>query len=206
MRKNMIKFLGLFAAALFGMAGCGDNNGGDSAMYDPVSLGSTWTYNRSDNGIQTQTITAASNNQATREVNDTTTGKSVATITISNNAYYLSSLVLYNTAGVYTATKTYSPAPGQLFLPAATTPGSHETQTVQVTTQPANTTTTVSLEMTVLGYESITVAAGTFADALKVQTVIGSTTFTSWFARNVGMIRQDVNNAKKVELTSYSIK
>lgn len=205
MKWNKIAMAGFFAAMVLGLAGCGDSSG-VVLLYDPVSVGSTWIYNRSDNGIRTQTNVAGANNQATREVNDSATGKSVATITISNNAYYLSNLILYDTAGVYTATKTYSPSPGQLFLLAATAVGSHETQTVLVTTQPANTTATVSLDMTVAGYENITVPAGTFANALKTQTVIGSTTISSWFALNVGMIRQDVNNVTSVVLASYSIK
>lgn len=205
MKWNSILVVGFIAAMMSGLAGCGDS-GGTVSHYDPISVGSTWTYHRSDNGTRTQTNTAVANNQVTREVDDTTTGKSVATITISNNAYYLSSLVLSNTAGVYMATKTYSPAPGQLFLSANTAVGSHETQTVQVTTQPANTTATVTLDMTVAGYETVTVPAGTFVNALKTETVIGATTITSWFALNVGMIRQDVNNVTSVELTSYSIK
>lgn len=205
MGRKLLKAAGLLFALALGLAGCG-NDGGGSSTYLPVTVGSTWTYNRSDNGIQTQKITANANNQATREVVDTTTGKSVATITISNNAYYLASIDLYDTVGVFTATKTYSPSPGQLFLPSSTAPGAHEAQTVQVATQPANTTASLSVDVTVLGVETITVPAGTFNNALKIQTTIAGTTFTSWFAVNVGMIRQDVSNVTSVELASYSIK
>ena len=76
-----------------------------------------------------------------------------------------------------------------------------------ITTQPANTNASLTIDVTVLGFENIAVPAGTFSNALKIQTTISpGTTYTSWFAFNVGMIRQDLNNVKAVELTSYNIK
>jgi hypothetical protein len=60
--------------------------------------------------------------------------------------------------------------------------------------------------MTVIGVESITVAAGTFNNALKIQLKTKDTTYLSWFAPNVGLIRQDYDGAKSFELASYSIK
>lgn len=208
MRTSIIKSLGLLVLVASGLAGCGSDNGGPSTQagaYLPVTVGSTWSYSRSDNGTQTQQITGKSNDQVTREVIDTTTGRSIATINISSNAFYLSSINIYDTGGNITATKTYSPSPGQLFVPSSTTPGTHITQTVQINTQPANTNVSSSIDVTVIGFENITVPAGTFNNALKIQTIILPNTYTSWFALNVGMIRQDVNNQKNVELTSYNI-
>lgn len=209
MGMKTLKAAGLFMAVVLGLAGCG-SAGSKTALgsaYLPVTPGSTWTYSRSDGGTQTQTVTGNANNQVTREVIDSTSGKSVASITVSNNALYLGSMNIYDANGSIVMTKTYSPTPGQLFIPSSVTPGTHEAQTVQINTQPGNTNSSLSLEVTVVGTEPVTVPAGTFSDALKIQTVITSgPTYTSWFALQVGMIRQDVNNVKAVELTSYTIK
>lgn len=203
MRKNLFNVLaGLFVAMTLGLAGCGSDGGGTQNTYLPVTVDSTWSYNY---GARTEKITAATNNRITREV-VTGTGKSVAVETVGNNAFYLASRETYDTSGNKTATITYNPAPGMLFIPSSTTPGTHETQTVQITTQPANTTSSLTQEITVVGFENITTPAGTFSNALKIQTVINTTTYLSWFALHVGMIRQDVNNTTTFELTSYSIK
>jgi hypothetical protein len=212
MKVRMTCLLGLLLTVAFGMAGCGSGDGwtgivpAQTGTYLPVTVGSTWSYKRSDNVTQSQKITGNINNQVTREVVDTTTGKSVATISISNNAFYLARIDLYDAVGTIITSKTYSPSPGQLFFPSSTLPGTHETQTVQINTQPANITLSQSIDVTVVGFENISVPAGTFSNALKVQTIISpNTVYTSWFALNVGMIRQDLNNEKIVELTSYNI-
>lgn len=204
MVKKMFNALaGLFVVMTLGLAGCGSDGGGTQInTYLPVTADSTWSYN---NGTRTEKITATTNNQITREV-VTGTGKSVAIETVSNNALYLVSRETYDTSGNKTATITYNPAPGMLFVPSSTTPGTHETQTVHITTQPANTTSPLTQNITVVGFENITTPAGTFNNALKIQTVINSTTYLSWFGLNVGMIRQDINNTTAFELTSYSIK
>jgi len=185
-----------------GLAGCGSDGGRTQNTYLPVTVDSTWSYN---NGARTEKITATTNNRITREV-VTRTGKSVAIETILNNAVYLASRETYDTSGNKTATITYNPAPGMLFVPASATPGIHETQTVHITTQPANTTSSLTQDITVVGLENITTPAGTFSNALKIQTVINNTTYLSWFGLNVGMIRQDVNNTTTLELNAYSIK
>jgi len=204
MQRNLFNAaVGLFLVLTTGLAGCGGEVGGtNNGTYLPVTVDSTWTYN---NGARTEKITANANNQITREV-VTSTGKSVAIETVSNNAFYLASVKLYDTAGLNTATKTYSPLPGMLFVPSSTTPGYHETQTVQINTQPSNTNSSLSQDVTVIGFETITVPAGTFSNALKIQTAIANTTYLSWFALNVGMIRQDVNNTTAFALTTYDIK
>lgn len=204
MRKNLFNVVaGLFVVMTLGLAGCGSDGGGtQNNTYLPVTVDSAWSYN---NGARTEKITATTNNQITREV-VTGTGKSVAVETVGNNAFYLTSRETYDTSGNKTATITYNPAPGMLFIPSSTTPGTHETQTVQITAQPANTTSSLTQDITVVGFENITTPAGTFSNALKIQTVIDNKTYQSWFALHVGMIRQDVNNTTAFELTSYSIK
>lgn len=209
MGRSLLHVVGILAVMLFGLAGCGGDGGGNTTVstYTPVTAGTTWSYSRSDNGTRTEKILANSNNQVTREVVDSTTGRSVATELNSNKAAYLATVDLYNAAGSISATKTYSPSPGMLFVPSSTTPGSHETQNVQINTMPTNTNTSLSTDISVVGVETITVPAGTFENTLKIQTtILPSTTYTTWFAINVGMIRQDVNTVKSIELTSYSIK
>ncbi len=209
MRHQLVRIT-MLLSLMCTLAGCGGSDSGriiTIGTYAPVSAGSTWSYIRSDNGAQTQTITANSQNRITKEVIDSTAGKSVATISISNNAQYLSSIDLYDTTGALVATKSYTPAPGQLFFPASNLPGTHITQTVQVTTQPANTTSTQNVDITVEGFETVTVPAGIFTNALKIRTVITpGATYDSWFALNVGLVRQDVNGANLINLTSFSIK
>jgi hypothetical protein len=197
---------GFIFALVIGLTGCGSDGGVTPYVtYLPVTVGSTWKYINSDSSIRTETITARTNNQATREV-VTATGKSIATEIITGNGFYLASRDTYDITGSYTATKTYSPSPGMLFLPASTTPGTHETQTVQIHTMPADTSASLTEDITVIDSETISVPAGTFVNSLKIQTVISNTTYLSWFALNVGMIRQDVNNTKMFELAEYSIK
>jgi hypothetical protein len=213
------------AAVAFGFAGCGGGGGSGGATsggnsgttdtatqtntYLPVSLGSTWTYNYysgSTSSTKTQKITANANNQITQENNDTSSGKSVDIINISNGAYYLESITKYDATGIMTSKKIYTPAPGQWFFPASIAIGTKQSQTVQINSQPTNTNSTISFDMTVVGTAAITVPAGTFNNALKIETTLQGITYTSWFAQNVGLIRQDFNGTKSFELVSYSIK
>lgn len=213
MRSNLCSVLvGLLLLGIFGLAGCGsdDNNSNNTVpknnTYLPVTVGSTWKYtNNSDGSVRTETITANTNNRVTREV-ITATGKTIATEILSNRASYLSKREIYDVPGNMISTKSYSPEPGMLFLPSSTTAGAHETQTVQINTLPANTDSSLSQDITVVGFETITVPAGTFSNALKIQTIIASREYLSWFALNVGIIRQDIDNVKAFELTSFSVK
>lgn len=207
MRRNLCNVLvGLLLIVAFGLAGCGsDGNGTQNSTYLPVTAGSTWKFINADSTVRTETIMANINNRVTREV-ITASGKSIATEVVSNNASYLASREIYDAAGSYTSTKAYSPAPGMLFIPSSIIPGTHETQTVQINTLPADTNSSLSQDVTVVGFETITVPAGTFNNALKIQTIISGKVYISWFGLNVGMIRQDIENAKAFELTSFSIK
>ncbi|MEI6206115.1 MAG: hypothetical protein WCP20_04980 [Desulfuromonadales bacterium] len=204
MRNNLFNVVAVFLSAMtLVLTGCGSDGGGtQNGTYLPVTVNSTWTYN---SGARTEKITANTNNQITREV-VTSTGKSVATETVSSNAFYLTGRETYDTAGTKTNSITYGPMPGMLFVPSSTAPGYHETQTVQISVQPANTTSSLTQNITVVGFETISVPAGTFSNTLKIETAISNTTYLSWFALNIGMIRQDVNNITAFELTAYSIK
>lgn len=209
MKWKLFHGVALLAVLVFGLAGCGNEDGGSAAdpTYTPVTVESSWSYSRSNGGVRTEKIVARTNNQVTREVNDSITGKSVASEVISSNAMFLARVDILGADGAIAVTKTYGPSPGMLFVPSSATPGTRETQAVQITTQPANTQTSLSTDITVDGVETITVPAGIFSNALKIQTVISpGPTYTTWFAANVGMIRQDVNGVKSLELTSYTIK
>jgi hypothetical protein len=206
MRRNLCNVLvGWLLVVTLGLAGCGsDSSGTQNITYLPVTVGSTWQFTNSDSTIRVETITANTNNRVTREVNSAS-GKSIATEVISNNASYLVSREVYDAGGNYTATKIYTPAPGMLFLPSSTTPGTNETQTVQIITLPANTNSSLSQDVTVIGFETITVPAGTFSNTMKIQTIVSGKVYLSRFALNVGMIRQDIDDIKAFELTSYNI-
>lgn len=62
-------------------------------------------------------------------------------------------------------------------------------------------------EVTYIGIESITVAAGTFPDSIKVNFSIndGVLSGTSWFANGIGLVRETYSDGEVWELTSNNI-
>ena len=59
-------------------------------------------------------------------------------------------------------------------------------------------------EVTYIGIESITVAAGTFSDSIKVNFSLndGALTGTSWFAKDVGLVKETHSDGELWELTT----
>lgn len=159
--------------------------------YYKTTVGNGSTYNDG----RSETITANSNNKLTVDQLNSD-GKTELTVAVSGNALAIESAKTFNTAGVLTGTTTYSPA--YKVFPASTTVGTTETQTITVTPS-TGAPASISCTLSVLPAETVTVAAGTYPNALKVQNSCADS--YSWFAAGVGEIKeQDITSGEIVDI------
>lgn len=202
-----------------------------SSAYFPTTVGNTWTYETNDGTNTTPytyTVSKVSGSTFTLQTTWTYSSGSLGTVTnnedlsIINGAYYITSLSSLNSwsdgsnSGTSTVTGTYT-APGSMFLPGEMAPGATTSSSTTGTLNSTSTSgtysssgTTISEESgsyTVAGTESVTVPAGTFPAALKINytrtikqttTTSGSTssvlytstsTGTYWYVSGIGWVK-----------------
>jgi hypothetical protein len=147
------------------------------------------------------TITGSSNGLTTTETVIDTGLRTVTTITASlattrTDSYFngtLISTVLWD--------------PPLLTTPSDISVGHVETHTSQYTAitysngSQYRVTGTTSITTTIVGFEDVSVPAGTFRGALRTS----DGTYASWFARDVGFVRQTGPSSVETVLTSYNI-
>lgn len=211
----------------------GNSNGGsttnESAIMDyfPHKVGSTWTYNvTSSNYSETQTLTIITSNPSeyiarytfsnSNTVNesywDISSGVPAISKIVNNGSYSEGALGTVNTS--YTCTFT----PAQPVFPSNLAIGSSRSLSINeycITesdfdyspyhdTQTSNYSDNFTI--LVVGKESITVPAGTFNDAIKLQSSYASgEPYYTWIVKNVGTVKS-VSSTSTTVLQSYSIK
>jgi Tfp pilus assembly protein PilZ len=173
--------------------GTGGTSGAVTHSYYKTTVGSSSTFNDG----RSETISANSNNKLTVDLLNTD-GKTQLSVAVSGTALAIESRKTYNPAGTLTGTTTYSPA--LKVFPSSTTTGTVETQSVTVTPS-GGSPATYSCTLTVLPPETITVAAGTFSNALKISN--SCTDSYAWFAPGVGELKeQDMSSGEAVDLVA----
>ncbi len=190
----------------------GNNNVGNfngiTANYSPKTQGSSWTY----------LITTASSYTTTET--DTVIQSSSSAYSVE---YYFSAVTDYGIDDIVQMSngtwgiikETYYTSKGTvLFLNTFTPPSALEPSNWSVGTQESYTSTfnqngaslTSSTEINVIGFESVSVPAGTFT-ALKITfTNSINGTITNWYADGVGCIKSIYPSFQINELTSYTIR
>jgi len=211
----------LFIALAFLLSACG-GGGSDSgipgnsntpthtANYYPVTVGSKWTYSitsaNSTPSTWSSEITQGGAASYSMKITTASSGYSVIDAALTNGAWGVTKSVSYDPSGAVLSTITYSPP--QLLFPSKTDIGTHETTTSTLTSGGNNSQATI--DITVDGIESVTVPAGTFANALKLTsktTMSGSTASVSaWYADGAGFVKSEDTYGGTQELTSYTIR
>jgi hypothetical protein len=196
--------LSLFIAACGGDATNGSNSGNNSGTpvslsYFKTTIGTGWTY--SDGA--TEIITSNTNNHLTSE--RLQNGERTVTSTlVSGSALAVESTKTYDVTGALTDTTIYTPA--YRFFPSSTTIGSTENQAVAYTSTASGSGTT-NCSVTVKAKESVTVTAGTYQNALKVETSCSpGQTFNTWYAPGIGSVKEEnVSNGNSIiQLTALA--
>jgi DUF3108-like len=208
MRGNKI-FQAVLLVALFVLAACGSggNNSGTTTNYSPKTTGSTWTYLATNNTQTfdiTQIITQSSSTAYSLKSGDSS--YHLFDFELISNGIWGETKDTWYTEGTAQYTATYTP-PVPL-EPSAWNIGTHDTGTITSTLNSAGTQQTESYhyDITVVGFESVTVPAGTF-NALKVTYSYDGATSDSWFVDGVGNVKS-INAGSGYEwvLTSYTIR
>ncbi len=200
------------------LAGCngGDSGssggGGASEKYAPHTTGSTWNYSSvssSSTYTFTVSITGSSDTAYTQKyISSLDSEYSISNYVFSNNVWGLSTAIDYNSVGGVISSTTWSP-PCPTFLPSNIDTGTHETYNLTVD---SGTPGSATMDITVIGYENVTVPAGTFNNAVKISYTYtlpggwGPTSWTSWFAEGVGVVKNVYGDGETEQLMSYSIK
>ncbi|ABQ26920.1 TapB family protein [Geotalea uraniireducens] len=179
---------------------------GEKGSYFPLTAGSTWTYRKADQAAVTKLVT----NDGRVRTNVGSEPPKYSTYTISNNSIVLT---LETVSGVINAnqvefTSKYDVSSiGLLVFPSNTTVGNVETSnyTLLVGIDGGGTPVGKTTTLTVVGTETVQVAAGSF-NAIKIQetNIVGSVASLpaySWYAAGVGLVKNG-----DMELVSYSIK
>lgn len=233
MRKNVINLiLCLFIIVVLGLTGCGGGSGSDtgrdtgSTSYLPLTVGNTWTYRQPDNSTFTQEIqqdgrlksvfppTSENGNYKTTYYSTFSTDSTGIIMTGSEtNIYRNDQQITIDDSASATYQQPY------LLFPFNLTTGAETTNYWSSTGTPSHyialpPTSSGSVKMTVIGYESITVASGTF-NAVKILIEAAQSGVTDatkmqrgyrWFAPGVGHIKTtDLNGTSITELISYSV-
>jgi hypothetical protein len=189
----------------------------------PLTAGVTWGYQLTGGitGTQTQTVIGPGtfNGTSATEVDITNnfTSPTTATSTVKNYLAFTSQgLIEYGTITVASSVTTATAiSPPLIEFPSTLTVGTPVTNTYaygsssSTSNQAQTSTETVTLTLVSGTPQSITVPAGTFS-AYEVDnstTGTGSGMIQSWFAPNVGIIKQVINTSATPvtqELTSFS--
>lgn len=179
---------------------------GEKGSYFPLTAGSTWTYRKADQAVVTKLVT----NDGRIKTNVGSEPPKYSTYTISNNSIVLT---LETVSGVINAnmvefTSKYDVSSiGLLVFPSNTTVGTMETSnyTLQVGIDGGGTPVAKTATLTIVGPETVQVAAGSF-NTIKIQEAnivdsVASSPAYSWYAAGVGLVKNG-----DMELVSYSIK
>ena len=217
--KKSISSLSMVTVVLFlflaGCSGSGSSSagGGAAAKYMPHTTGSTWNYSSVSSYATytfTVSITSSSDTAYTQKYTSSLDSEySISNYVFSNNVWGQSEATDYASDGVLISSTTWTP-PCPLSFPSKIDAGTNEHYLLTVDSGTAKSAT---MDITVIGYENVTVPAGTFNNAVKISytyVLTGSVfapvaTWTSWFAEGVGLIKT-VYDGETEELTSYSIK
>lgn len=200
---------------------------GDTMAYFPLAQGNQWLYNSTDSSTNTPSlifdVTASVNGTKTIQGQPAT----VVTRTESSTAappvdqYYASSaggITYYGTTDpADTITPLLIPYPQLLFPVTAGTVSSVTGKNLAFGKDTAGNAITLNLTQTIVnaGLETVSVPAGTFANAMKQVTTINGTaidgnqsipvsgTDTVWFAPGVGQVKEtSVANASGTSITN----
>jgi hypothetical protein len=205
MSDNKI-FLAVHLAALFVLVACGrvGNNNGTTANYSPKTLGSTWTYHATINTQTydvTQIITQSSS--AAYSLKSGASSYHLFDFELMSNGIWGQTKDTWYTGGTAQYTVTYTPPlPDE---PSSWDIGTHDTGTITSNNTGTQQTGSHHYDITVVGFESVTVPAGTF-NALKVTYTYDGDTSDSWFVDGVGKVKS-LNSGLGYEwvLTNYTI-
>ncbi len=180
------------------------NNNGTMANYSPKTQGSMWTYLITTASSYTTTetdivIQSSSTAYSLKYYFSAVTDYGIDDIVqMSNGTWGISEETYYNAKGTVLFLNTFSPP--SVLEPSNWSIGTHESYTSTF-----NTSLTSSTDINVVGFESITVPAGTF-NALKITfTNSINGTITNWYADGVGCIKSIYPSFQINELTSYAI-
>jgi hypothetical protein len=200
---------------------------GDVMAYFPLAAGNQWLYNSTDSSTNTPTLIF----DVTAAVNGTTTVQgSLATIVTHTNSstaaapidqYYASSgggiTVLGTTDPADTITPLLVPYPQLLFPVTTGTVSSITGKNLAFGKDAAGNPIALNLTQNIVnsGLETVSVPAGTFANAMKQVTTVSGTAFdgnqsipvtgtdTVWFAPGVGQVKETtVANASGTSITN----
>jgi hypothetical protein len=208
MRGNKI-FLAVLLVTLSVLAACGrgGNNNGTAVNYSPKTTGSTWTYLATTNtqtNDTTQIITQSSS--TAYSLKSGVSSYHLFDFELMSNGIWGQTKDTWYTGGTVQYTVTYTPPlPHE---PSAWNIGTHDTGTITSTLNSSTGTQQTAsdhFDMTVVGFESVTVPAGTF-NALKVAYSYDGFTSDAWFVDGVGIVKS-INSGLGYEwvLTSYTI-
>jgi hypothetical protein len=197
--------------------------------YMPHSLGSSWTYNEIEKGSLDGT--------STYEITESSGNNIIGTLTFSTEPGYISKHYQTISNGVILSTKleasgsgwftTLTDDPPVPSLPICLTEdASSSASTIATSISTMGDTLTCILEghyiQRVIGRESVSVPAGTFPDAFKVESIStvtldscsdgstgggGSTDDYGWYVNGVGVVKTEASDGSYgTELISYTIK
>jgi len=197
---------------------------GDTMAYFPLAAGNQWLYNSTDSSTNTPSLIF----DVTAAVNGTKTvqGQSATIVTRTNSPtpvdqYYASSaggITYFGTSDpADTITPLLIPYPQMLFPVSTGTVSSITGKNLAFGKDAAGNAITLNLTQTIVnaGLETVSVPAGTFANAMKQVTTVSGTaldgsqsipvsgTDTVWFAPGVGQVKEiSVANASGTSITN----
>ncbi len=191
-----------------GDSDAGNNNRGTTANYSPKTQGSTWTYlittASSYTTTETDTIIQSSGTAYSLEYYfSAVTDYGIDDIVqMSNRTWGISKETYYNAKGTVLILNTFSPP--SVLEPSNWSVGTQESYTSTLYQNGASSTS--STDINVVGFESVTVPAGTF-NALKItfsNSING--TITNWYVDGVGCVKSVYPSFQINVLTSYTIR
>ncbi len=190
-----------------GNSNAGSNNG-TTANYSPKTQGSTWTYliTTASSYTTTETDTIIQSSSTTYSLKYYFSGVADYGIDdivqMSNGTWGISKETYYNAQGAVLFDNTFTPP--SVLGPANWSVGTQESYTSTLNQNSAGLTSRTDIN--VVGFESVTVPAGTF-NALKITfTNSINGTITNWYADGVGCVKSIYPSFQIDELTSYTIR
>jgi hypothetical protein len=191
-----------------GNSNAGSNSDGTTANYSPKTLGSTWTYlittASSYTASETDTIIQSSiTRYLLKYYFSSVTDYGIDDIVqMSNGTWGISKETYYNAKGTVLFLSTF--APPSILEPSNWSVGTRESYTFTLTQSGVSSTSGTDID--VVGFEVVTVPAGTF-NALKITFTnsVGGT-ITNWYVDGIGCVKSVYPSNQINVLTNFTIR
>jgi hypothetical protein len=176
-----------------------------SCGYLAIKEGSSQTYQSNEGETTIDRVTHASPDHVTVEETSTSTDDPTVEHTVLEFVCYQGAPSVASSTSDRDEEDTWTSDPPLLYFPSETRPGFSQTRTSRLTVSGAP-AVSITVTITVLGSEDVTVPAGTFRNATKISFAPqGVDTYIQWYAPGVGLVRSTTDSGFVEELIAYSI-